>query len=228
MVRPASLFALIFRAALVFAAVPAAAQQAGGEALDPEVLSTPGAAELIRERAFARLQSFQAIRGNGISGFGIAGGSPAAAANPNAANPALDRSAINQQALARIPSRGDAGFLAGFSGGQALAPSRIRPPVGNVVAPTFIDESKTVVVNAFGSPVSIGKGNIVQQQVANSTAISVGGPASATAAADNTAGRGKPAGAGVTQSATSSATGLGAPAGSAGGSGNVAGRGAPR
>jgi hypothetical protein len=209
MVRPALLFAVIIQYTLTLATIPAAAQQSGGETLSPEVLNTPGAAEIIRERAFTRLQVFQslqAIRSAGLQGTATA----AVPTDPNAANPAADRSAVNQQAVARIPSRGDAGFLAGFSGGAALAPSRVRPPPAEIVAPTFVDRSKTLVVNAFGSPVSIGNGNIVQQQVANSTAISVGAPASATAVTDNAAGRGGP-GAGRSQSATSTAKSLGVP-----------------
>src|ERR671939_1379842 len=135
MPRPASLLAFVFRAALAFAAVPAAAQQSGGEALAPEVLNTPGAAEILRERAFARvqsLQSLQALRAAGSSSLGFPGAAPAAAApsDPNGGDPLrLERSAVNQQAVARIPSRGgDPGFLAGFTAGQARAASRIRRP----------------------------------------------------------------------------------------------------
>jgi hypothetical protein len=139
---------------------------------------------------------------------------------------------VNQQALARIPNRGDAGFLAGFSGGQARAASRAKPPTGDTVQPTFVDNSKMLVVNAFGSPVSVGNGNIVQQQVANSTAISVGGnPATATAAADNMSkrgDRGNSGGTGASQSATSSATSLGGAAGSTAANGYVTNRGTPR
>jgi hypothetical protein len=223
MIRTKSLLSLALRAALALSTVPAAAQQTGGEALAPEVLSTPGAAELIRERAFTRLQVFQAVQALRPGAAAVT-----TAVNPNAGNPALDRSAVNQQALARVPSRGDAGFLAGFSGGQPLASSRVRPPPAEIVAPTFIDKSKTLVVNAFGSPVSIGNGNVVQQQVANSTAISVGGPASATAAADNPAGRGNHGGTGAAQSATSSAASLGAGAGPAPANGTAASRGTAR
>src|SRR5919205_2471359 len=130
MPRPASLLAFVLRAALAFAAVPAAAQQSGGEALTPEVLSTPGAAEILRERAFARvqsLQSLQALRAAGSSSLGFPGAA-AAPSDPNGGDPLrLERSAVNQQAVARIPSRGgDAGFLAGFTAGQARAASRVK------------------------------------------------------------------------------------------------------
>jgi hypothetical protein len=195
MIRPALLFALAVQGALVLSVTPSAAQHAGGESLSAEVLNTPGAAEMIRERAFARIQSLQAIRsiGAGLAvGSGIApGGGPA---NPNSANPALDRSAVNQQALARIPVR----------------PERSRSSEGDTIAPTFVDQSNTLVVNAIGSPVSIGSGNTVQQQVANSNAVSVGGPAIATAGAENAGGRGKSGGAALSQTATSTATSLGA------------------
>ena len=188
---------------MAFAAVPAAAQQSGGEALAPEVLNTPGAAEILRERVFARvqsLQSLQALRAAGSSSLGFPGAAPAAApSDPNGGDPLrLERSAANQQAVARIPSRGgDAGFLAGFSAGQARAASRIKPPSfggdggGGFGEPVVVNQSQTLVVNAQGSPVSIGNNNIVQQQVANSTAISTGGggPASATSSVSN---NGKP------------------------------------
>ena len=209
MVRPAFLFAMIVQYTLMFATIPAAAQQSGGETLSPEVLNTPGAAEIIRERAFTRLQVFETLQA--IRGAGLQGATTSVPTDPNAVNPAADRSAVNQQAVARIPQRGDPGFLAGFSGGLALAPSRARPPAAEIVAPTFIDRSKTLVVNAFGSPVSIGNGNVVQQQVANSTAISVGAPASATATADNSAGRGGSGGPGRPQFATSTARSPGVP-----------------
>ena len=182
---------------MAFAAVPAAAQQSGGEALAPEVLNTPGAAEILRERAFARvqsLQSLQALRAAGSSSLGFPGAAPAAAApsDPNGGDPLrLERSAVNQEAVARIPSRGgDPGFLAGFTAGQARAASRIRAPsfAGDAFGePVVVNQSQTLVVNAQGSPVSIGNNNIVQQQVANSTAISTGGgaPASATSSLIN-------------------------------------------
>jgi hypothetical protein len=190
MMRPAILFALAFQGAMVLSATPSVAQRAGGESLSPEVLNTPGAAEMIRERAFARIQSLQAIRSIG-AGLAVGGGAPA---NPNSVNPALDRSAVNQQALARIPVR----------------PERSRGSQGDAIAPTFVDQSSTLVVNAVGSPVSIGNGNTVQQQVANSNAVSVGGPAIANAGAENVGGRGKSGGAALSQTATSNATSLGA------------------
>jgi hypothetical protein len=209
MVRPTFLFAVFLQYALTLATTPAAAQQSGGEALAPEVLSTPGAAEIVRERVFNRLQVFQTLQA--IRGAGLQGAAAAVTTDPNAANPALDRSAVNQQAVARVPQRGDAGFLAGFSGGAPLAPSRIRPPPAEPAAPIFVDRSKTLVVNAFGSPVSIGNGNVVEQQVVNSTAIGIGAPATATGTAVSSTARGNGGTPARSQSAASQATSLGVP-----------------
>jgi hypothetical protein len=180
MPRRLLLAALVFALARALTPVPAAAQQSGGEALAPEVLSTPGAAEMIRERALVRLQLIQQVQQ-------LRAPVIAPASDPNGVNPSLDRSSLNQQTLARVPSRGDAGFLAGFAGGQPLAASRARPVT---VAPTLIDQSHTLVLTAVGSPVSIGNGNLVQQQVANSTALG-GGVATASTVSSG----GKPAGA---------------------------------
>jgi hypothetical protein len=184
MIRPALLFALTVQAAVTLSVAPAGAQQAGGETLDPEILSNPGAAELIRERAFIRLQTLQSVR-SFLAPPVVPGSSP----NANSTNPALDRSAINQQALARIPAR----------------PERNRGQPGEVFAPTLVDQSQSLTVNAFGSPVTVGDGNAVQQQVANSTAISVGAPASATATTTNEGGRKERNKAGVVQAAQSAA-----------------------
>jgi hypothetical protein len=192
MIRPACHAALV---ALALAASPAAAQSAGGETLAPEVLATPGAAQMIRESAFARLQLLQAVQQLRAGPAGAAPpGAAGVAANLNANTAALDRAGVNQQALGRA---------------QALAASRARASVASDGPPTVIDQSSRLIVNAVGSPVAIGNGNIVRQQVANSSAISVGAPAAATAAIDAAPGRGergKPAGA--APSATSTATSL--------------------
>lgn len=197
-------FLLVFtvQTALALASVPAAAQQSGGETLAPEVLNTPGAAEIVVERAVARLQLFQSLQA--IRGGGLQSGT--AVASPSAANAGPDRSAVNQQAVANVPTRGDAGFLAGFSGGRALASSRASPRFAETARPTIIDQSKRLVINAVGSPISIGNGNIVQQQVANSTAIGAG--ASANASARNGVDHSPSGGTAHKQSATSSAVNL--------------------
>lgn len=62
-------------------------------------------------------------------------------------NPNVSRQATHQQAIAKI--RGDAGFLGGFNKGQALAASRQPPPEPIVPNFTFIDAP--FIVNNFDS-----------------------------------------------------------------------------
>lgn len=73
-------------------------------------------------------------------------------ADIKAANPARGRSATHQEAIAKI--RGDAGFLGGFVQGQPLAPSR-QPPLEFPEPAFFTFVEAPVIVNSFGSPVSI-------------------------------------------------------------------------
>jgi hypothetical protein len=217
MARLAFLFTLA-ALTLSVAAASASAQQAGGESLAPEVMNTPGAAEAIRERTFARLQMLQIMQQL------RAGGVPSAAAtagNPNAVNSALDRSSVLQDMLARIPPRG----------------GRVRPQVAADSAPTFVDQSQTLVLNTAGGPVSVGNDNVVQQQVSTSTAISqgAGSVAGSTASAANDtaafgrrhgkAGGGASAAPATSQSATSTAVSVGGTAVATAANSNVVSRG---
>lgn len=187
-------------AALMLTAAPAFAQEVGGIQLTPQVLNTADAQQQAMNLALSLLQRAQLAQQLQMShGMALAqqGFQPSPPTSPNAVNPSAGRSAINQQTIANL--RGDPGFLAGFSGGQPLAASRLKPLLP---PPTFIDQSHTFVVNAVESPVSIGNGNIVHQQVVNTTAISRGGPVIAGASAN----QGNPSGgASVSQHAMSSA-----------------------
>jgi hypothetical protein len=79
---------------------------------------------------------------------------------------AADRRTQHQQMIARI--RGDAGYLAGFSGGQPLAASRIKPP-SDPGGGYFVDEAQPLVINNYDGPlaIAVGDGNVIQQQVAH-------------------------------------------------------------
>jgi hypothetical protein len=212
MARSALVLALAAHAALVLSAVPGFAQVSGGEYVAQEFVGVPGVAQQIREREVARLASFQALQAlrSGATLAGVATAVPqgfAPAGSLNGSNPAADRSTLNQAAVARIPGRAEGGLLAGFSGGRPLS----RPPPAFDAAPstTVIDNSQNLFVNANGSPVAIGSNNVIRQQVANSVATSVGGPAIANSAAESGPGRGR-----AGQTASSSAVSLGAGAAS--------------
>lgn len=193
-------------ASLMLLATPALAQEAGGVPLTPEVLNIPDAQQQAMNLALGLLQRAQLAQQLQQGRFGqqVQGVPVQAPVNPNAVNPSADRSATNQQAIARL--RGDAGFLGGFSGGQALALSRAKPMP--VPVPTIVDQSQTLVVNAVDSPVALGNGNIIHQQVANSTAISHGAPATASAGTAQR-GKGRKSGATVAQDADSTAVSTG-------------------
>ncbi|SMH61969.1 hypothetical protein [Azospirillum agricola] len=77
-------------------------------------------------------------------------------------NPGKSRKEFHQQLIAK--TRGDAGFLAGFSQGQALAPSR-NPPPSFEPSVTFIDAP--FIVNNINSAlnIAIGEGNSTDQGV---------------------------------------------------------------
>lgn len=151
---------------LAAAALPAAAQESGGLGLSPEALSSGGPRGLARPLPF----TFPSIT----------------AADLQAMPTAAERRQRNQSMIARV--RGDGGFLDGFSFGRPNAGSRRRPlpapePVFAPVfvdAPTFVDQrtevlnfydiqEHTKVVNRFEAPVAVtvGNGNVVQQQGAN-------------------------------------------------------------
>ncbi|HYH38058.1 MAG TPA: hypothetical protein VD860_07545 [Azospirillum sp.] len=143
MIRPF----LLPAAALLLTAGSAAAQDMGGIGFAP---GGPSAANLAQ--AFsqpARLPVFANPQKRG--------------APPGAmvTNPAVSRKAVNQQAITKI--RGDAGFLAGFDKGQALAVSRQPPPPQFVPNFTFIDAP--FIVNNVNSALNFtfGDGNVSEQ-----------------------------------------------------------------
>jgi len=139
--HPIRLSAIVLLALL---RLPAAAQEAGGVVIDPEVLNSANVPVLTPP-------NFPFPRG----GTGI---SPAG--QPNVGS-AANRQAANQQLISKM--RGDGGFLDGFVAGQPLAASRQQ--AANDV-PVVINNTP-FLFNSQGGPVSVdfGTGNIVQQQV---------------------------------------------------------------
>jgi hypothetical protein len=198
MSRSALVLALATHVAVaVLCAAPVFAQESGGEAVAQALVGAPGALQQIRERAVARLGSFQALQslraGQGLAGGPITGVISAAPQNAspsgsalNGENPAAERSALNRQAVARIPGRPDGGFLAGFSGGRPLSPHPVpvAEPALEPATTTFIDNSNNLFVDANGSPVVIGNNNVIRQQVSTSIATSTSGPAVANSGAE--------------------------------------------
>jgi len=96
-------------------------------------------------------------------------------------NPNVSRQATHQQAIAKI--RGDAGFLGGFNKGQALAASRQPPPEPILPNFTFIDAP--FIVNNFDSSLalSFGDSNVTEQYVIQGADGSAGGGGAEQAAA---------------------------------------------
>lgn len=138
---------LLPAAALLLTAGSAAAQDMGGIGFAP---GGPSAANMAQAFAQpARLPVFANSQKRG--------------APPGAmvTNPAVSRKAMHQQSITKI--RGDAGFLAGFNKGQALAVSR-QPPVP-VVTPNFTFIDAPFVVNNFNSALNFafGDGNVSEQ-----------------------------------------------------------------
>jgi hypothetical protein len=144
---------------LLLAAVasPAAAQERGGLGLSPEALAAGGPRGLARPLPLT------------FPGF--------TAADLQAMPTPAERRQRHQNMVAKV--RGDGGFLEGFSFGQPRAASRQPPPppVEPIFAPIFLDQRTEVlnlfdiqdnstIVNRFEAPVAVtvGDGNVVQQQ----------------------------------------------------------------
>jgi hypothetical protein len=134
--------------------LPASAQEAGGVAIDPEVLSSANV-PVLTPPGFP---------------FTHASGAPSPAGLPNVGS-AANRQAVHQQLIARM--RGDGGFLQGFVRGQPVASS--RAPAGDPLVPVVINNTP-VFFSSEGGPLSadFGTGNIVQQQAAPPPAGAVG------------------------------------------------------
>lgn len=159
MIRPF----LLPAAALLLTAGSAAAQDTGGIGFAP---GGPSAANLAQAFAQpARMPVFANPQKRG--------------APPGAmvTNPGVSRSAMHQQSITKI--RGDAGLLAGFNKGQALAPSRQPPPPSVTPNFTFIDAP--FIVNNVNSALNFtyGDGNVSDQGMAQTQ----GGGTPATAPA---------------------------------------------
>jgi hypothetical protein len=141
---------MLLASALLALALPAAAQESGGLRIAPEAKGGP--VGLARP-----LPSAQAL---------------ITAADLQGAMSPTDRQAQHQSMITRL--RGDPGLLAGFSFGQPLAASRQPQPSfddgGGFGSPSGHrhHRSQPIVINNQGPlAVTVGNGNLVQQQSAN-------------------------------------------------------------
>ena len=139
-------------AALALMAGTAAAQDAGGFAVDPRVGATVGMS-MGMGMGMPPLMPRQPVFANAAP----RGAPPGATVT----NPNVSRSSLSQQAITKI--RGDAGLLGGFSKGQALAGSRQAPV--EPVTPNFNFIDAPFIVNNFDSSLSLtfGDGNVSSQ-----------------------------------------------------------------
>ncbi len=139
-------------AALALMGGTAAAQDAGGFAVDPRIGATVGMS-MGMGMGMPPLMPRQPVFANAAP----RGAPPGATVT----NPNVSRSSLSQQAITKI--RGDAGLLGGFSKGQALAASR-QPPV-EPVTPNFNFIDAPFIVNNFDSSLSLtfGDGNVSSQ-----------------------------------------------------------------
>jgi hypothetical protein len=133
--------------AILTLASPAMAQDAGGVRLAPG--SNGGPVGLARPLPFTRIPL--------VTARDLQGGSTPA-----------DRTAQNQAAIAHM--RGDPGFLTGFAAGTPLAASRQGPgPLGDQADPDQHHRGggRPIIINNQGPlAVTVGNGNVVQQQSA--------------------------------------------------------------
>jgi len=124
---------------------PALSQESGGLGLDPHVGDGPHG--IARPMLFTRppLQTAQGVQ-NGLT--------------------AADHQAQDQAMISRL--RGDPGYLAGFSFGTPLAPSRqAQTPYDPWYRHSHGHGQGRVVINNEGPlAVTVGNGNVVQQQSA--------------------------------------------------------------
>ena len=178
MVRNALLSGL---AVLALSVANASAQEAGGIQLSPGVMNTPNAQEQVVSHVLSRLQQLQQLR--------LIGGTPGAPSGANAAQGTSDGSTPgastgSQQAISVAQQL----RLQHAQMAQTVQPVPVAPPV--------------TVVNAYGSPVTIGNNNAVRNQVVSSTVI---GGGTATASANGSQSNS----AATTQGATANATSYG-------------------
>ncbi|MEA2739545.1 MAG: hypothetical protein QOH05_2852 [Acetobacteraceae bacterium] len=136
--------------ALLSLGVPAMAQESGGVRLAPG--SNGGPVGLARPLPFTR-QPF-------VTAHDVQGGMTPA-----------DHQAQNQAMISRL--RGDAGFLGGFSFGTPLAVSRQTPVVPDDGGYAYRrhhhghGQGPIIINNEGPLAVTVGNGNVVQQQTAN-------------------------------------------------------------
>ncbi len=138
---------------LAAAAMPVAAQEAGGLSLSPEALAVGGPRGLARPMRMT------------LPGF--------TASDLQVTPTPGEHRLRHRQNIARL--RGDGGFIDGFAFGQPLAASRQPPPPPvEPFVPVIIDQRTRIVNNTFEGPVAVtvGDNNLVQQQSASGS----GGP----------------------------------------------------
>ena len=180
-------------------ATASAQTESGGVKLSPEVVNTPNAQEQVLNHVFGRLQQQQTLK---------ALTAPTAAPNSGTANSPSDAAGSRQQALGAAQS-----FAARRAQQQQLQIEQqalSAPP------------QPTTVINAVDSPVVIGSGNTVKQQVAKSTTI---GGGSAQSSIDGNQAHGQANASSAAQSASSNATSIGGNASATAINSTVAGQG---
>ena len=145
--------ALVPVLALMACSVPAMAQDSGGVPLAPGITAKGGPVGLARPLPFVR-QPFQ-------TALSVQNGMTAA-----------DHQAADQNAITAL--RGDPGFLSGFSMGTPLAASRQPQVVQNDGGywrrhhhNQGQGQGQTIINNTGPLAVTVGNGNLVQQQFAN-------------------------------------------------------------
>ena len=180
-------------------AAASAQTESGGVKLSPQMMNTPNAQEQVLNHVFGTLQQAQTLK---------ALTAPPAAPNSGNANGPSDAASNRQQAL------GTAQSLAA----RRAAQQQLEIDRQALSAPP----QPTTVINAVDSPVVIGNGNIVKQQVAKSTTI---GGGSAQSSIDGDQAHGQANAGSATQSASSSATSIGGNASATAINSNTAGQG---
>ena len=145
--RPFRTVATLIAGVLIMAEMPVMAQESGGVRLAPGLNGGP--AGLARPLPFTRTPL--------VSARDLQGGPTPA-----------DRKAQNQNAIARL--RGDPGYLAGFAGGIPLAPSRQPSQTlageGGFQADGRRGERPIIINNEGPLALTVGNGNVIQQQSA--------------------------------------------------------------
>ena len=172
--------------------------ESGGIKLSPEMMNTPNAQEQVLNHVFGRLQQQQTLKAL----------TAPSAPNTGSANSPPDAAGNRQQALGAAQS-----FAA-----RRAAQQQLELEQQALSAPP----QPTTVINAIDSPVVIGNGNSVKQQVAKSTTI---GGGSAQSSIDGNQAHGQANTSTATQSASSSATSIGGNASATAINSNVAGQG---